>query len=278
MARNSHCMSIVHQRPLTSPQRAYLNEKIDEMIQADIIEACHPSDVKCVSPTTLAQKTHENKGLPLDELKHRINDQCIAAGLESANDLPPCPPSSSYNTNPSAKPKWRICQNYGEVNKVTEIAPMPQGDIRAKQHALSGHRWVSTFDFAAGFYAVAVAEESRPYTAFYVEGRGYFWYKRMPFGLTGAPSCFNHLTATHLHDLLNNDILQLFVDDGGTADDHFQGMMNKLTLILTRVQECKLSLSPSKSKFFMTTAIFAGATVSPNGVTPDLSKLTAIIN
>ena len=44
---------------------------------------------------------------------------------------------------------------------------MPQGDIRAKQQQLSGHRWVSGFDFAAGFYAVSVDHESRPYTAFY---------------------------------------------------------------------------------------------------------------
>ena len=39
-----------------------------------------------------------------------------------------------------------------------------------------------------------------------------------------------------------------------------------------------MSLLPSKSKFFMTTAEFAGATVGPNGVQPDLSKLTAIVN
>ena len=94
---------------------------------------------------------------------------------------------------------------------------MPQGDIRAKQQRLSGHRWVSTFDFAAGFYAVLVDPDSRPYTAFYVEGWGYFWYKRMPFGLTGAPSTFAHMTGQHLYDLLVKEIMELFVDDGGAA-------------------------------------------------------------
>ena len=81
---------------------------------------------------------------------------------------------------------------------------MPQGDIRLKQQQLSGHCYISIFDFASGFYAVEVNKESRPYTAFYIEGRGYFWYTRMPFGLTGAPSTFAHMTATHLHDLLND--------------------------------------------------------------------------
>ncbi len=48
----------VHQRRLTPPQREYLNGKIDEMLNANIIETCDPGEVKCVSPTTLAQKVH----------------------------------------------------------------------------------------------------------------------------------------------------------------------------------------------------------------------------
>jgi len=72
--------------------------------------------------------------------------------------------------------------------------------------------------------------------------------------------------------------MELFVDDGGTAADAFPEMMNKLRCIFTRAREHGLSLSPSKSKFFMMTAKFAGATIGPNGVQPDLSKLMAIIN
>jgi hypothetical protein len=46
------------------------------------------------------------------------------------------------------------------LNEVTQVLQMPQGDIHTKQQALSGHRWISMFDFAAGFYAVEIAEES----------------------------------------------------------------------------------------------------------------------
>ena len=28
--------------------------------------------------------------------------------------------------------KWHMCQAFGEINRDTEIAPVPQGDIRAK--------------------------------------------------------------------------------------------------------------------------------------------------
>ena len=267
----------VHQKPLTPPQRRYLYESIDTMLEAGVIEACKPEDVKCISPTTLAQKTHQGKGLPLEELQHRVNDQCTAKGMDTRFDLPPRSTPTPDDTNQD-DPKWRICQNFSQINKITKVAPMPQGDIRAKQQRLSGHRWVSGFDFAAGFYAVLVDPESRPYTAFYVEGRGYFWYNRMPFGLTGAPSTFSNVTATHLYDLIADEVMELFVDDGGAAADTFEEMMDKLTWIFTRIRETKMSLSASKCEFFMPQIVFAGASVGEKGVQPDLKKLTAIVN
>jgi hypothetical protein len=161
-------------------------------------------------------------------------------------DLPPRT-SPTPDASTQEDPKWRICQNFSQINKITKVTPMPQGDIRAKQQWLSGHRWVSGFDFAAGFkfYAVIVNAESRPYMAFYVKGRGYFWYKRMPFGLTGALSTFTNTTAQHLYDLLVKEIMELFVDDGGAAANTFEEMMNKLTQIFTWIRETNLSLSAS---------------------------------
>ena len=154
----------VQQKPLTPPQRQYLYKSIDTMLEAGIIETCAPEEVKCVSPTTLAQKTYQGKGLALEELQHRVNDQCIANGMEEKFDLPPRTSATPDDRDQLEEPKWRICQNFAQINKVTQVAPMPQGDIRAKQQRLSGHRWVSGFDFAAGFYALSVAIEARPYT------------------------------------------------------------------------------------------------------------------
>ena len=39
-----------------------------------------------------------------------------------------------------------------------------------------------------------------------------------------------------------------------------------------------MSLSPNKLKLFMTEAVFAGAQVGPQGVSPDSAKLTAIMD
>jgi len=100
----------------------------------------------------------------------------------------------------------------------------------------------------------------------------------MPFGVTGGPSEFGHVTATRMHDLITDNICELFVDDGGSAADSFEEGLGKMLSILKRVRREKLSLSPSKFKAFMTEAVFAGGLVGPNGVSPDPSKLTAVVD
>ena len=100
----------------------------------------------------------------------------------------------------------------------------------------------------------------------------------MPFGLTGAPSTFAVVTADNMFDLLAEEIMEFFVDDRGAAADSFKEMMYKLTRIFTRVHEKNLSLSASNCELFMMEIIFAGASVGPKGVQPNLKKLTAIVN
>ena len=92
------------------------------------------------------------------------------------------------------------------------------------------------------------------------------------------PSTFAHMTGQHLHDLLVKEIMELFINDGGAVADTFEEMISKLVTIFTRIREWRLSLSASKSELFMTMAVFAGTTVGPKGVQPDLAKLTAVVN
>jgi hypothetical protein len=158
------------------------------------------------------------------------------AGQRWGNSLKGLPNTAEIPKKPTAldlPTKWNVCTNYMQLNEVTQVLQMPQGDIWTKQQALSGHRWISMFNFAAGFYAVEIAEESRPYTAFYVEGCGYFVYCRMLFGLTGAPSCFNEVTAQVLHGLVGT-MIQLFMDDGTMAGDIFADKLANLQACFTR--------------------------------------------
>lgn len=187
-----------------------------------------------MAQTVLAQKTHEGQGLDIEELKQRVNNQCHEHGLPSEFEIPLLPPRVQAEQDADNPPeriapiKWRMCQDFTSINRVTEIAPVPQGDIRAKQLRLSGHRYVHVFDFAAGFYGITVHPDSQPYITFFVEGRGYFTYQRMLFGVTGGPAEFGHVTGKHFHDRIAISFLELFVDDRGMASDSFKEGLYKL--------------------------------------------------
>lgn len=93
-----------HQRPLSTPQRIYLNNAIDKMLQADVIAPIDHRDVKCCGATTLAKKAHDGTGLTLDQLQHQVNDECIANGFPAAFVDPP-PRTSSQQTRRSRADK-----------------------------------------------------------------------------------------------------------------------------------------------------------------------------
>ncbi|KAG8708652.1 hypothetical protein FRC09_001116 [Ceratobasidium sp. 395] len=134
--------------------------------------------------------------------------------------------------------KWRLVQNFASVNKVAQIRPFPMGDLAAKQ------RW------AAG--------------------------KRMPFGLTGAPTTFCEMLAMALHDLIGVH-MEVWMDNIASASDDFGSALGSLRLIFERCRTHRLSLSPAKSVLFMSEATFASARVSKEGVWPDLHKVRAIL-
>ena len=118
----------VHQRPLTSPQRVWLHKKIDELINADVIEPIHARDAKFAAPTVLAKKAYEGQGWSLNRLKRKVEDQFREAGYEPAFDSAAERDEEEAEEREveKATAKWRICHNFVALNKHTEIAPMPQ--------------------------------------------------------------------------------------------------------------------------------------------------------
>jgi hypothetical protein len=107
----------VNQRPLTPPQCEYLYEHLNKLEAAGIIRRIAPEDVKAASQMVLAQKAHDSEGPPFEELLHRINNQCRKYGLPVHDDLPPRPPpTNDARTEATTPSKWRVCQNFAEIN------------------------------------------------------------------------------------------------------------------------------------------------------------------
>jgi hypothetical protein len=237
------------------------------MRKAGITRFIKLDEVKAVTSMVLAQKTHSGTSLSMEDIQRIVNRQCVALSEPSDPDidLDSAPVTEPEPINVS-KVKWCICQNFNDVNKVSEVAPTPQGDIMAKQQCLAGHKYICVLNFAAGFYAIPVEEESQLYLCFYTEGRGYEAYCRMPMGVQGAPSRFGDLTAQALSDILIKLLMELYVDDGAMAGNEFGELLDCLHIFFTRCREQNLSISPTKTQLFMENVVFGGARVGQDGI------------
>ena len=91
-------------RSYNPDQHAFVDAKVDEMLEAGIIRLIHPSEVKFVAQTVLAKKVHEDQGLDIDELKYKVNDQCLKSGFPDEFEMPPQPELKPECTTPENVP------------------------------------------------------------------------------------------------------------------------------------------------------------------------------
>lgn len=127
----------------------------------------------------------------------------------------------------SPKTKWRVCHVFNALNKATQVPPFPAGNLRSKQEFAAGHRWASVIDFAARYYAVPLDDELVPYVTFYIEGRGYYVYLRMPFSLTAALTTFCEMVAIALDDMISHKLVN-WMDDICLPGDIFKTKLSNL--------------------------------------------------
>src|SRR6266481_9129373 len=99
----------------------------------------------------------------------------------------------------------------------------------------------------------------------------------MPFRLTGAPTTFCEMVAIALNDMINNELVS-WMDDICMADDNFITKLAKMRKFFERCREKGLSLAPAKCKLFQSSAVFGGVTLSADGITPNMDKVSAMID
>jgi len=106
-------------------------------------------------------------------------------------------------------------------------------------------------------------------------GRGLYQFKRMPFGLCGAPVTFCRLMSIVLGDHIG--ILCLcYLDDVNVFAKTQRELLERLDKIFTRLSQYGIKTKPSKCVLFRTEIEFLGHLVTPNGVKPLPDKVKTI--
>lgn len=157
---------------------------LDNMEEAHVIKKVSRDFIKALTSTDLQPKDAGKTGASRSEILRKVNAECIKHGFlapweevreadETDEEILEAVESAEPRT---AETKWRLCHTFSALNKATKVPPFPAGNLQAKQEFAAIHHWASVIDFAAGYYTIPLDDESVPYVAFYVEGRGYYMY------------------------------------------------------------------------------------------------------
>lgn len=195
-------------------------------------------------------------------IKNYRNAQChkeeICRQVDNliANDIIE-PSVSSYNSplllvpkkSTTSEKKWRLVVDFRQLNKklLADKFPLPRIDDILDQ--LGRAKYFSTLDLMSGFHQIEIEKNSREFTAFSLQERGHFQYKRLPFGLNISPNSFQRMMSIALSGL-SPECAFLYIDDvivvGCSIEHHLKNLRNVFECFRQR----NLKLNPSKCNFF----------------------------
>ena len=172
----------------------------------------------------------------------------------------------------------RFCIDYRSLNLATKSDTFPLPRIDDLLDQLGNAKYFSTLDLAAGYWQVQMDPDSREKTAF-ITHQGLYEFNVMPFGLKNAPAVFQRLMNKVLMGLNpenGRDFVAVYLDDVIIFSDTFEDHLEHLKLVLQRFAAAGLKLKPSKCHFICQTVEYLGHTITPQGISPNNSRVVAI--
>ena len=169
---------------------------------------------------------------------------------------------------------FRFCVDYRKVNALTKRDAFPVPGINDSLDSLQGNCLFASCDLLCGYWQLPMTDRAKERGAFCTR-RGLFQFKRMPFGLSGAPSTFCRLMSRVFADLLWV-ICLIYIDDLIIFARTEKELLERLDIVFTRLHDVGLKLKTSKCCLFKSEIEFLGHLVSGKGIEPVPSKLQAI--
>ncbi|XP_046393726.1 uncharacterized protein LOC124161448 [Ischnura elegans] len=240
-----------------------------------------PARCECIVkvPTTsqgegvLAKEKLEDGVYLAEVLTIGVDGECTASAMNTTDKDVECK-LSPRKEDASGKQKWRIVVDYRKLNDVTVGDAFPLPLITEILDQLGKARYFSTLDLASGYHQIPKAKDDQHKTAFSTF-QGHSQFKRMPFGLKGAPATFQRLMNTVLSGLQG---LRCFVylDNIVIFGNDFHSHNDRSKEVFGRLREYGLKLQPEKCEFLRTEVNYLGHVISEEGVKPDPGKVEMI--
>uniref|UniRef100_A0A6V7JLV8 Reverse transcriptase domain-containing protein n=1 Tax=Bracon brevicornis TaxID=1563983 RepID=A0A6V7JLV8_9HYME len=137
--------------------------------------------------------------------------------------------------------------------------------------------YLTTLDLSQAYFQVPLSKESREITAFIVPGRGFFQFKRVPFGLMNAPATFQRLIDKLIGPQMYPHVF-VYVGDiiivTRTYDEHLVWLRR----VLQKIRNTGLVINRERNEFSRSQVKYLGFLVNQSGLQADPEETSAIVD
>ena len=183
---------------------------------------------------------------------------------------------------PDGSTRW--CVDFRALNKITKPQLRPVANLQDKLRSLKAGRrpvkYYTTLDLSEAFHSLSLEPESREKTTFLTE-YGAFKFKKLPFGLSIAPSAFSHVIGALEHGLNSKDPeltrrTLAYFDDIIMASENFEELYYSLQTLFEELRKLGLKIKPSKVELAKTEVSYLGHVITPEGIKMDPKRIIAL--
>ena len=171
--------------------------------------------------------------------------------------------------------KVRPCIDYRAVNKVTQIDNFPIPRTRDCLDAVAGAKLFSTFDVTSSYHQIPVRENDIPKTAF-ITKYGLYEHVTMRMGMKNSSATFQRCMEASLLGLTWESCL-VYLDDIVVYAKTFQEHVERVDMVLDRIEKAGLKLKPDKCHLFRKEVHFLGHIISGQGVRPSPENVAKVL-
>jgi hypothetical protein len=169
--------------------------------------------------------------------------------------------------------KKRMCEDYRPLNLVTPPEKYPMPIPEELFNSIGDSNIFTIMDLRQGFNQIVLVAKDCKKTTFHGSKKLWEWLV-MPFGLKNALIFFQRVMDQVLEGA---GFLKCYIDDVLVHSKRFLQNLAHLEELFKRLHEVNMKIHPKKCEFVVTSIVYLGHRILPNGIMAHWAKVVAIL-
>ena len=153
---------------------------------------------------------------------------------------------------------YRLVTSFGEVAAHNKPTPTLTPSVDSTLRSLGGWKYLIKSDLRKAYFQIPLHPDSRRYCAVVTPYKGVRVYCRAAMGMPGSESALDELMSRTLGDLFQDGRVTRVADDIYVGSDNLQSLFSTWEIVLKRLHQADLRLSPSKTEILPSTTTILG--------------------